>query len=69
MMFQPAKQSSNSDCVQVAALIKATPQSTKARAQFEQMKRQQDQQPEADVAEVELQYRGGSLVGESVTGA
>ena len=69
MMFMPAKQSSSLDSVQVAALIKATPQSTKARAQFEQMKRQQDQQPEVDAAEVELQYRGGSLVGESVTGA
>ena len=67
MMFQPAKQSSSLDSVQVAALIKATPQSTKARAQFEQMKRQQNQQQ--DVAEVELQYRGGSLVEESVTGA
>lgn len=58
-----------SDNVQVAALIKATPQSTKARAQFQQMKRQQDQQPEVDVAEIKLQYRGGNLVGESVAGA
>ena len=68
-MLKPARQSSSLDSLQVAAFIKATPQSAKARARFEQMKRQQDQQPEVDAAEVELQYRGGSLVGESVTGS